>query len=76
MKLGFQELSPTTNTAGLNSLLVPQPLYPQENSQIIPKVTAASSHERSTLLPAGTASIKLEHEKDERIHRPKYGILF
>uniref|UniRef100_A0A0R3RU26 BHLH domain-containing protein n=1 Tax=Elaeophora elaphi TaxID=1147741 RepID=A0A0R3RU26_9BILA len=70
----WKQLSSTTNTTSLNSLLTPQPLYPQENNQILTKVTAASSHEQSTILPSGTASIKQEHEKDERVHRaPKRG---
>ncbi|VDM09698.1 unnamed protein product [Wuchereria bancrofti] len=65
----FQQLPSTANTANQNSLPVPQPVYPQENSQLMPKVTASSSHEQSTLLPASTTSIKQEHEKEERIHR-------
>ncbi|EJD73734.1 CBR-MML-1 protein [Loa loa] len=65
----WKQLSPTTNTAGLNSVLVPQPVYPQENNQIMPKVTAAPSGERSTLLPANATPIKQENEKDERIYR-------
>ncbi|KAL4001778.1 Helix-loop-helix DNA-binding domain family protein [Acanthocheilonema viteae] len=69
----WKQLSPNTN-ASSNLLLAPQPLYPQEESQILPKVNAASSHERSTILASGTTSIKQEHEKDERVHRaPKRG---
>ncbi|OZC05498.1 hypothetical protein X798_07528 [Onchocerca flexuosa] len=67
----WKQLSPAA--ASLNSLLIPQPIYPQENNQIMSKIIPTSSHERSFLLSAGTASVKQEHEKDERIHRfPKY----
>ncbi|MCP9258600.1 Protein WBSCR14-like protein [Dirofilaria immitis] len=68
----WKQLSPST--VSLNSLLVPQPIYPQENIQVMPKVTPTTSNERNILLPAGTASVKQEQEKDERTYRfPKRG---
>ncbi|VDK83475.1 unnamed protein product [Litomosoides sigmodontis] len=63
----WKQLSPTTN-ASLNSLLAPLPLHPQEDSQILPKITS-TSHGQSTIFSSTTTSIKQEQEKDERIHR-------
>ncbi|VDN08088.1 unnamed protein product [Thelazia callipaeda] len=67
----WKQLSHAANVVNeIHSLPVPQPLYPQVSSQIVPGMASPLSHVGSKFITFDAASaVKMEHEKDDRMHR-------